>query len=87
MDKLFLAHYYSCFHSLQQSMFHSLTTFFIYATLFKADNNMPETVLIEDDEESVQNSLAGAMGGEGYEVVTVASARWIGDQKPLEVTE
>ena len=56
-------------------MFHSLTTFFIYATLFKADNNMPETVLIEDDEESVQNSLAGVMGEEGYEVVIVASAR------------
>jgi hypothetical protein len=28
---------------------------------------MPETVLIEDDEESVQNSLAGVMGDEGYE--------------------
>jgi len=50
-------------------------------------NNMPETILIVDDEESVQNSLAGVMRDEGYEVVTVASARWIGDQKPLEVPE
>jgi hypothetical protein len=52
-------------------MSHSLTTFFIYATVFRADNSMPETVLLEDDEESVQNSLAGAMGDEGYEVVTL----------------
>ena len=66
---------YSCFHSLQQSMSHSLTTFVVYATVFRAYNNMPESVLIEDDEESVQNSLAGVMGEEGYEVVIVASAR------------
>ena len=47
---------------------------------------MPETILIDDDE-SVRNSLAGVTWDEGYEVVTVASARWIGDQKPLEVPE
>jgi len=56
-------------------MSHSLTTFVVYATVFRAYNNMPESVLIEDDEESVQNSLAGVMGEEGYEVVIVASAR------------
>ena len=47
---------------------------------------MPETILIVDDDESVRN-LAGVTRDEGYEVVTVASARWIGDQKPLEVPE
>ncbi|MCK9420849.1 MAG: hypothetical protein M0R70_15945 [Nitrospirae bacterium] len=48
---------------------------------------MPETILIVDDDESVRNNLADVMQVEGYEVVTVASARWIGDQKPLEVPE
>ena len=46
-----------------------------------------ETILIIDDEESVRKSLADVMRDEGYEVVTVASARWIGDQKLLEVPE
>lgn len=50
-------------------------------------DTMPETILIVGDEESVRNSLAGVMRAQGYEVVTVASARWIGDQKPLEVPE
>ena len=49
--------------------------------------HMPETILVVDDEETVQNRLAGVMRDEGYDVVTVASAPWIGDQKPLEVTE
>jgi CheY-like chemotaxis protein len=48
---------------------------------------MPETILVVDDEETVQNRLAGVMRDEGYDVVTVASAPRIGDQKPLEVTE
>ena len=48
---------------------------------------MPEAILIADDVESVENSLAGVMRDERYEVVTVASARWIGGQKPLEVPE
>jgi len=48
---------------------------------------MPETILIVDDDESVRNSLAGVTWDEGCEVVTVASTRWIGDQKPLEVPE
>ena len=33
------------------------------------------------------NSPAGAMRDEGCEVVTVAPAQWIDDQKPLKVPE
>jgi PII-like signaling protein len=55
--------------------------------IFPLGNNMPETILIVDDEESVRNSLAGVMRDEGYKVVTAASTRWISDQKPLKVPE
>lgn len=48
---------------------------------------MPETILMVDDEESVRNSLAGVMRDAGCEVVTVASTRWIDDQKPLKAHE
>ena len=48
---------------------------------------MPKTMLIVDDEESARNSLAGVTRDAGCEVVTVASTRWIDDQKPLKAHE